>query len=228
MPGTLIARGRATDIFGAGPSRVLRRYREGEAGDPLAEAAVMEHARQHGFPVPVVHDANGRDLILERLEGPTMLADLARRPWLVRRHGQTLAKLHHRLHDIPAPHGLRAPFGRGEQLAHFDLHPDNVILTPRGPVVIDWSNASRGEAADDIALTWVILTTSAIPGPLPFRALARAARDLLVNAFLARVDTDAARERLATVAQRRINTDPHLLQRERRALQALISASPKR
>jgi thiamine kinase-like enzyme len=154
-----------------------------------------------------------------------MLADLARRPWLVRGHGQTLAELHHQLHDIPAPRGLRAPFGRGEQLAHFDLHPDNVILTPRGPVVIDWTNASRGDAADDIALTWVILTTSAIPGPLPFRALARAGRDLLVKAFLEHVDTGAARERLVTVAERRINTDPHLLERERRALRALVLSS---
>src|SRR5258708_6597235 len=127
MPATAIARGRATDIFAVGPGRVLRRYRDGEAGDPVAEAAVMEYARQHGFPVPAVHDANDRDLLLERLQGPTMLADLAHQPWLVRRHGQTLAELHRQLHDIPAPPGLRAPFGRGEQLAHFDLHPDNVM-----------------------------------------------------------------------------------------------------
>jgi hypothetical protein len=183
----------------------------------------MEHARQHGFPVPAVFDASGGDLILERLDGPTMLADLARRPWLVRRHGQTLAELHRRLHEIPAPHGLRAPFGRGERLAHFDLHPDNILLTPRGPVVIDWSNAARGEAADDVAQTWVILTTSAIPGPLPFRALGRAGRKVLVDAFLVRADADAARERLVTVAERRLSTDPHLLERERRALRTLIS-----
>jgi tRNA A-37 threonylcarbamoyl transferase component Bud32 len=210
-------------VFAAGPGRVLRRYREGERGNPTVEAAVMEYARHRGFPVPAVHDASGRDMILERLDGPTMLADLARRPWLVRHHGQTLADLHRRLHGIPAPQGLRAPFGRGEQLAHFDLHPDNVILTPRGPVVIDWSNAARGEAADDVALTWVILTTSAIPGPLAFRALARAGRNILVDAFLTGVDADAARERLAVVAKRRIDTDTHLRERERHALQALIS-----
>ena len=222
---TPIARGRAADIFEAGPGRVLRRYREGEYGDPVAEAAVMEYARGRGFPVPAVYDANDRDLVLERLEGVTMLADLARRPWLVRRHGQTLADLHCRLHHIPAPPGLRSPFGRGEELAHFDLHPDNVMLTRRGPVVIDWSNASRGQAADDVALTWVILTTSAIPGLLPFRALASAGRGLLVDAFLAGVDADAARERLVTVAERRMETDPHLAARERRALRALVSPS---
>lgn len=223
MPATLIARGRAADVFAAGPDRVLRRYRDGERGDAAAEAQVMKYARDHGFPTPAVHDANKRDMVLERLHGPTMLADLARRPWLVQRHGQTLAELHHRLHAIPAPPGLRAPYGRGDSLAHFDLHPDNIVLTERGPVVIDWSNASRGEAADDVALTWVILTTSAIPGPLPFRALGRAGRSLLVNTFLAGVDPEAARTRLAAVAQRRLSTDPHLLERERRALQALLA-----
>jgi aminoglycoside phosphotransferase (APT) family kinase protein len=228
VPASVIARGRAADLFAAGPGRVLRRYRPGEGGDVELEAAVMEHARRHGFPVPAVHHAGGRDLILERLEGTTMLADLAHRPWLVRRHGQTLAELHRRLHAIPAPPRLRARFHRGEQLVHLDLHPDNVMLTPRGPVVIDWSNASRGEPADDVATTWVILTTSQIPGPAAFRTLARAGRQLLVNAFLSGVDAQTARERLATVAEHRINTDPHLLERERRALAAIVSTARHR
>ena len=225
---TLIARGRAADVYAAGPGRVLRRYREGETPDVLAEAAVMEHARHHGFPVPGVHHASGRDLVLDRLEGATMLADLARRPWLVRRHGRTLAKLHQRLHEIPAPAGLGSPFGCGEQLVHLDLHPDNVMLTPGGPVVIDWSNASRGEPAHDVATTWVIMSTSAIPGPAAFRLLARAGRQQLIEAFLGQVDAQGARERLATVAEHRINTDRHLLEPERLALTALLAASAKR
>lgn len=224
MADTLIGQGRAADVFAAGPDRVLRRYRAGEGGDVQLEAAVMEHARRHGFPVPLVHDASGRDLILERLVGTTMLVDLGRRPWLVRRHGQTLGELHTRLHGIPAPPGVCASFGRGERLAHFDLHPGNVMLTPRGPIVIDWSNASRGDPADDVATTWVILTTSAIPGPVTFRAPARAGRQLFIAAFLKRVDGQAARARLATVAARRLETDRHLLEPERRALQALVPA----
>jgi aminoglycoside phosphotransferase (APT) family kinase protein len=223
-PGELLARGRAADVFALGADRVLRRYREGEGGDTAPEAAAMEHARRHGFPVPTVHDASGLDLVMERVDGPTMLADLERRPWQLRRHGRTLAELHNQLHRIPAPEGIRAPFDRGECLAHFDLHPDNVLMSPRGPVVIDWSNASRGDAADDVALTWVIMATSVIPGPQPFRTLARAGRGLLLRAFLAGVDAGAARERLPEVAERRLQLDPHLLERERRALARLAGA----
>jgi aminoglycoside phosphotransferase (APT) family kinase protein len=205
MSEELLARGRAADVFAAGPGRVLRRYREGEPHDAAVEAAVMEHARAHGFPVPEVYDAGGRDLVMARVDGPTMLADLSRRPWRVRAHGRTLADLHRRLHAIAAPDGLRCPLGRGEHLVHLDLHPDNVLISRDGPVVIDWSNASRGEAADDVALTWVIMATSVVPGPAPFRMLAGAGRGLLVNAFLAGVDQ-------------------HLLASERQALEALAGS----
>ena len=221
----LLARGRAADVFEAGPGRVLRRYREGEGGDVAAEAAVMEHARAAGFPVPAVYEAHDRELVMERVDGPTMLSDLARRPWRVGRHGRILADLHRRLHAIPAPPDLPTRFGRdGDRLVHFDFHPENVLLGPAGPVVIDWSNASRGDPADDVALTWAILTTSAIPGPAPFRVLARAGRGILVDAYLSDVDTDAARERLPAIAELRLNNDPHLLPAERRALAKLIAA----
>jgi hypothetical protein len=155
-----------------------------------------------------------------------MLADLARRPWRVGRYGRTLAELHRRLHGIPAPERLPARLGRGDRLAHFDFHPENVLLSPRGPVVIDWSNASRGDAADDVALTWAILATSVVPRPLPFRVFARFGRRLLVDAYLGGVDAESARRRLPEIARLRLELDPHLLEPERRALAAMAGSAP--
>lgn len=225
MPGALLAQGRAADVFDAGPGRVLRRYREGEGGDTAIEAAMMEHARAHGFPVPEVFEAGGRDLVLERVEGPTMMADIAAKPWRVGRHGATLGELHSRLGEIEGPPDLASWFGHGDRLLHGDLHPENVLLSPGGPVVIDWSGATRGDPADDVAMTWVIMATSSIPGSLPFRAVGRAGRSILVNAYLSRVDRDAARLRLPEVARWRLDNDPHLLPPERRALERLSSSS---
>jgi tRNA A-37 threonylcarbamoyl transferase component Bud32 len=222
MTGALIARGRAADVLDEGPGRVRRRYRPGEGGDVEQEAAVMEYARRHGFPVPAVHEVSGRDLVLERVDGPTMLAALAAKPWLVGRFGRVLAGLHERLHAIPAPPEAPVRFGTGDRLVHFDLHPDNVLMAASGPVVIDWSNASRGDPADDVALTWAILATSVVPGPLPFRVIARAGRRVLLDAFLSNVDREAARARLGAVAARRLETDPHLMAPERRALAKLV------
>lgn len=65
----------------------------------------MEYARQHGFPVPAVHDLSddGTDLVMERVYGPTMLAFIEKRPWALRHQGAVLADLHEQLHEIPAP-----------------------------------------------------------------------------------------------------------------------------
>jgi aminoglycoside phosphotransferase (APT) family kinase protein len=64
----------------------------------------------------------------------------------VARHARVLARLHDQLHQIAPPAGLRRPFGAGERIMHLDLHPGNVMLTPEGPVVIDWTNAAAGPA----------------------------------------------------------------------------------
>lgn len=144
-PGPLLASGRDSDIFEYGDGLVLRRARNGRSME--AEAQTMEYARSHGYPVPAVSElsADGTDLVMERLEGPVMLTALSRRPWTVRSSGTVLADLHRRLHRIPAPPWVPdAPSGRGDRLVHLDLHPLNVILTSRGPVVIDWPRAAGG------------------------------------------------------------------------------------
>ena len=43
------------------------------------------------------------------------------------------------LEGVARAHGLT-----GDRVLHIDLHPENVIISPAGPVVIDWSGASAG------------------------------------------------------------------------------------
>ena len=135
-PGALIGRGRAADVYALDDRRVLRRYRTPHSC--AGEADLMRYLRQAGYPVPEVFAADGADLVMERLAGRDMLADLIRRPWRAGRHARVLAGLHDRLHRIPAPAGLRQPFGSGDRVVHLDLHPANIMLTAAGPVVIDW------------------------------------------------------------------------------------------
>ena len=162
-------RGRASSVTDLGDGTILR-----VGGNPAREAAIMEVARTHGFPVPLVHEVRPDALVLERIDGPTMGQALTRRPWEVLLHVRSLADLHERLHAI---------LFDGGSLIHFDLHPDNVLVTAQGPVVIDWTNARGGSAAADVAMTWVILEASAgLPGRLIawlFRR--RVGRDVIRN-----------------------------------------------
>jgi aminoglycoside phosphotransferase (APT) family kinase protein len=99
---------------------------------------------------------------------------------------------------------LRAPFGDGPVLLHTDLHPGNVILTKAGPRLIDWQGAARGPAEADIALTWVLVATSQIPGPLAQRAVGRAGQALFARRYLAAAQPLAPRW-LAAAARHRLS-----------------------
>jgi aminoglycoside phosphotransferase (APT) family kinase protein len=180
--GQLVGTGRSADVFEHGEGKVLRRYRA--ARDTEREVAAMEHARSHGFPAPAARALNATDIVMDRVAGPTMLTDLARRPWRMARHATTLAELHARLHRIAAPGWLDAPVGDGASLLHLDLHPDNVLLAPGGPVVIDWPNAASGPGAADVAHTWIVLACSLPPQGTYRRALSAAGRRRFLNLFL--------------------------------------------
>jgi aminoglycoside phosphotransferase (APT) family kinase protein len=62
------------------------------------------------------------------------------------------------------------------RILHLDLHPDNVMLTSRGPVLIDWRNAAEGPPDLDLAVTAVILAQVAVDRT---HAMAGPARQLL-------------------------------------------------
>lgn len=147
-----IASGREADIFALDAGRVLRRYRR--VTDVTGEAAVMTHVAAHGYPVPAVHAAQGSDMVLERLDGPTMAQAMATGELTVTDGAALLAGLLRRLHQLP-------PLTSGSIL-HLDLHPENVMLTGRGPVVIDWCNATDGPADLDTALSALILAQVAV------------------------------------------------------------------
>ncbi len=216
-PGPVIGTGRSADVYDIGAGRVLRRYRV--ALDVQAEAEMMRHLARAGFPVPEVYDADGPDLIMQRLGGRDMLADLGSRPWRIPQHARTLADLHNRLHAITAPPGWPEALGPGHAVLHLDLHPGNVMLTSRGPVVIDWTNARAGAAGADVAMAYLIMATSDTDLiPVALRPAIRLLRAVLFRVFLASVHDDPM-PHLARVARARLtdrNTRPAEAQRLRK------------
>jgi len=228
-PGRPIGEGRAADVFAVGAGRVLRRYRF--EYDVRPEAEIMVYLDQAGYPVPKVYDADGRDLVMERLDGPDMLAELGRRPWLIRKHARTLANLHNRLHEIRAPASLRTAFEPGDRVLHLDLHPANVMLTSRGPVVIDWTNARAGAAGADVAMAYLIMSTSDVDLiPVLLRPIIGLLRAALFREFLADVQDDPW-PYIAQVARARIadrNTRPSEMQRLQRVAERAEQAERAR
>ncbi|MGZ4784141.1 MAG: phosphotransferase [Acidimicrobiales bacterium] len=205
--GVVIAEGRDTEIVAFGPGRVLRRPKRARSLD--GEAAIMTWVLDHGYPCPRVFELVADGLVMERIDGVSMLDDLLLHPWRLRAHAATLAGLHDRLHQLDAPDGLPEPFGPGRALVHGDLHPGNVMLTADGPVVIDWTNVARGPAGADLAVTWLLTASAAPSGSVVERLAVAAFRRAFLRLFLARVDRGAAAAALPAVLARR-QLDPNL------------------
>jgi hypothetical protein len=214
----LLGVGRDADVFALDGGRVLRRYRDpGKSAEH--EAAVMAYARASGLPVPEVFDVDGPDLVLERADGPTMTAALASRPWTLPRQADTLARLHRAVHEVRAPEWLDRRIGTGEALLHLDLHPENVLLTATGPVVIDWTNAARGPAAADVADAWLVMSVAGVPGGRLQAAVVAAAQGTFARLFRRAAGLDLAAA-LPAAAARRL-ADRNLGDRERHRIERL-------
>ena len=201
-----MASGRDADIYEYGARSVLRRSRAGRS--MALEARTMDYLATHGYPVPAVEGLSddGVDLVMQRIDGPSMVEQLGRAPWTVRRQADTLAMLHRQLHEIPAPDFLpSAPVSQGSSILHLDLHPLNVLIGSGGPVVIDWTSACVGNPDADAALAWLLMSAGDIPGGRTKSRLLGLGRHLLTSRFFGHFDADALVSQLHAVAAWKAN-----------------------
>jgi aminoglycoside phosphotransferase (APT) family kinase protein len=195
-----VGEGREADIFAWDNGTVLRLLRR--SSDPRRverEAAAMRAAADGGVDVPNVYGTTMVDgragLIMDRVDGPDLIALMGKRPWAVPRVARIVGRSQARMHDVVAPDdlpGLRqlvrwkietatelpaelADFALkeldalpdGDRLCHGDFHPGNVLLGQDGPAVIDWTDATRGDPAADLARTRLLLRQGGVPDHMP-------------------------------------------------------------
>ena len=180
------------------------------------EARTMAYLHQQGYPVPTIEDLSddGSELVMERIEGKSMVDAIAAAPWSIRRHARTLADLHGQLHEIAAPGFLPdAPVGTGDRIVHMDLHPLNVMIGATRAVVIDWTGASAGDPLVDVGLAWVLMAAGQIPERRLMAALLGWGRGLLVNGFVSRFDRTEVTAQLRSLVEWKVQ-DPHMSEAE--------------
>ncbi len=221
----LLASGRDGDIFEYAPGLVLRKTRDGRS--IAHEARTMRYVADRGYPVPRVEAvrADDTEIVMERIDGPIMADAMVRPPWKLGDHLRILADLHDQLHEIPGPDWLAAMPGGGDRLLHLDLHPLNVIMSPRGPIVIDWPNARRGDPMADVALTYALIRCGRIPLPRPLAAALNALRaPVLRRTFAKRYVGPTFYRQVAEMAELKC-FDKNMAPDELRRLRALAEES---
>ena len=215
--GEPIAIGRTAEIFPYDDGNILKLFLP---TIPQAwidkEIEIGRYIQKAQLPVPKVYeraDIDGRiGIVYERIEGPSLLNELATKPWNVVRYGQLLAKLHVQVHEIQAPAELETQrewatggipasekitedlktrilqllgnLPDGNTLCHGDFHPGNIILTSNGPVIIDWMTVSQGVPGGDVARTSTILEAAKAPEGTPMRWLLEWIRKLFLATYL--------------------------------------------
>jgi Ser/Thr protein kinase RdoA (MazF antagonist) len=180
------------------------------------EIVVGRYIQDAKLPVPQIFQRmklNDRDgVVYERIEGRSLMNELATKPWNIIHYANLLANLHIKVHDVPAPVNLESQrewarggipkttkigtdlqqgvlklldsLSIGNQLCHGDFHPGNIILTHRGPVIIDWMTASKGIGCGDVARTAIILEAAKAPKGTPMRWLLEWVRKVFLATYL--------------------------------------------
>ncbi len=138
----------------------------------------------------LVNYENRTGIIYEKILGTTMLSMLAKKPWQVAQHSRVLAELHHKIHQIKVDASStyhdqwlrnieRVPnlseeiklklinqvkqLPNDNRLCHFDFHPDQIIYTEKGPMILDWMTAEIGHPSADVARTQILITIGKPP-----------------------------------------------------------------
>jgi uncharacterized protein (TIGR02172 family) len=155
-------------------------------------------------------------IIFERIDGISMFRTIQRKPWKLYAGALELAGLHARMHDVKAPPELptqreqlqgwidaakdfsttelqaaRAALAKvpeGESLCHGDFHPENILYSSRGPIVIDWITGTRGDPVLDVARSRSLFLRAAIPEGTPFhmRLVLHTCRAIITKVYLSR------------------------------------------
>jgi aminoglycoside phosphotransferase (APT) family kinase protein len=156
-------------------------------------SGVCRYAPASEGTVEIEEDGQKRiGIVYERIDGPILTRTILPRLWQLPRLAREFARVHVALHelsgpalaDLPRQHEqlrydvTNAPVGDavktaattalaalpdGDSLCHRDYHPDQFVLTSRGPVILDWMTAGIGNPHGDVARTSLILTAGSLP-----------------------------------------------------------------
>jgi aminoglycoside phosphotransferase (APT) family kinase protein len=194
VKGDLLGKGRTAEVYVWDDNRVLKLFYD---WCPIVwverEALITKTLAEAGLPVPKYFEAvkveNRRGIVLQRLEGISLMARMIRDPIRFGECVNLMADLHFQIHAKsgaslpPLRQWLRKTIlqiesldndlrkfaldtlrslSDGTAVCHFDFHPGQIMLTQDGPKVLDWMTALQGDPQADIAKTLVLMKVASV------------------------------------------------------------------
>ncbi|WP_192349038.1 phosphotransferase family protein [Algoriphagus sp. Y33] len=136
----------------------------------------------------------GREgIVMEHIKGPTITAILRKAPHKIKIYAQKFARLQADMHSIPVTDfpnqrefmektilSSQGRLGRdttetilklfrdlpdSDRLCHNDFHQENIIFSAKGPIILDWQEALRGNPIADVVHA-VLVQEHPVPAPI--------------------------------------------------------------
>lgn len=192
--GQCIGKGRTASVYEWGKNEVLKLFNKGFSIGNEAENCKVINSLGIPSPEVVrtieIDDCQG--IIYERINGTTMTKMIQSNSDSLSKYARMLAELHSMIHsytvdftpnlkrelgskillttklDMKTRKRIMVEFDKlpeGNTICHYDFHPDNIIMSKRGPIIIDWANVLVGDPLADVTRTSLILKSCAVqPG----------------------------------------------------------------
>ncbi|MNI42663.1 Phosphotransferase enzyme family protein [compost metagenome] len=151
-------------------------------------------------------------LIYEKIDGHTMLWNIEASEQSMSYNAKLMANLQYEIHQVKntMPSNLKPviihrinqsqdisnpdkqkitdimnSLPDGNSICHYDFHPDNIIMSPNGPIIIDWMNLLVGSEEADVTRTSMMLQSESLPPNAPEWLNHRELRGIFNKEYLA-------------------------------------------
>jgi len=194
--GERIGQGNTADVFEWGAHEVLKLFHERHwAMEEALNAERIDGLGLRTPAFGGVIEYEGRlGIVYERVDGRTMLRSIEPNEASIARNARLMAALQVEIQSVEhsfepnlieelkrkikaapcltdvqkeALLRLAGTMPVGRSLCHYDFHPDNIVMSPGGPVVIDWMNVLVGDPVADAARTAMMFQSTAVPPGAP-------------------------------------------------------------
>lgn len=221
--GELIGIGNTARVYQWGKTEIIKIfYDQSSAMNEANNAEIINNLQLRSPNYSGLVEFEGKiGIVYEKIDGPTMLWHIEPTEQSISYNAKLMANLQYEIHhvenklvpnlkleitnkinnslEISSPEkqiilDLLNSLPDGNRICHYDFHPDNIIISPKGPIIIDWLNLLVGNQEADVTRTSMMIQSHSLPPNAPTWLSHRILRDLFNREYLAEyiklADTD--------------------------------------
>ncbi len=194
--GELLGIGNTARVYRWGKTEVIKIfYDQSSAMNEAKNAEIINNLKLRSPNYSGLVEFEGKiGIVYERIDGPTMLWHIEPTKRSISYNAKLMANLQYEIHNVEnkmlpnlkleitnkvnnsqeiSNHekqiiiNMLNSLPDGNTICHYDFHPDNIIISPNGPIIIDWLNLLVGNQEADVTRTSMMIQSHSLPPNAP-------------------------------------------------------------